>query len=152
MGDEKIHTLLYADDLVLLANNKKDMQLQLNALNEFVKSVKMKVNLGKTKIMIVKQHKSCGNTNNTQVLKLGAEEIEECESYKYLGVTFKSNGSFSEHAEKIKDKAQKSYFALLAKSREWGEFQPTPFLYLFDHTIMPILNYASEIWGTSEWP
>ena len=53
------------DDLVLLANNEKDMQLQLNALNEFVKSVKLKVNLGKTKIMIVKQHKSCGYTKNS---------------------------------------------------------------------------------------
>ena len=26
-----------------------------------------------------------------------------------------------------------------------------PFLYLFDHMIVPILNYASEIWGFEEW-
>ena len=81
----------------------------------------------------------------------GKKEIKECDSYKYLGVTLKSNGSFSEHIDKIKEKAQKSYFSLISKSKEWGGFQPRLFLYLFDHTIAPILNYASEIWGFEEW-
>ena len=26
------------------------------------------------------------------------------------------------------------------------------FLYLFDHAIVPILNYASQIWDFEEWP
>ena len=40
-----------------------------------------------------------------------------------------------------------SYFALISRSKEWGGFQPHLFLYLFDHTIAPILTYASDIWG-----
>ena len=32
-----------------------------------------------------------------------------------------------------------------------GGFQPRLFLYLFDHTIAPILNYASKAWGFEEW-
>ncbi len=64
----------------------------------------------------------------------------------------KSNGSFSDHVDKIKEKAQKSYYNLLSKSREWGGFQPRLFIYLFDHTIAPILNYASEVWDFDEWP
>ena len=67
-------------------------------------------------------------------------------------MTIKSNGSFSEHVDIVKEKAQKSYYSLLAKSRDWGGFQPRLYLYLFDHTIMPILNYASEVWGETEWP
>ena len=154
VGTETINTLLYADDLILLAENKKDMQLQLDELDKYVKSVKMKVNLDKTKIMVLRKNKrkSRGKSENKTIWKLGDKEIQECEKYKYLGVNIKSNGSFSEHIEMIKDKAQKSYFSLLAKSREWGGFQPRLFLYLFDHTIMPILNYASEVWGTNEWP
>ncbi len=38
-----------------------------------------------------------------------------------------------------------------SESREWGGFQPKLFLYLFDHKIMPILNYASEEWGTNDF-
>ena len=47
LGNDSIYTLLYADDLVLIAENPKDMQAQINLLNQFVNSVKMKVNLGK---------------------------------------------------------------------------------------------------------
>ena len=53
--------------------------------------------------------------------------------------------------DKIKEKAPKAYFSLISKSREWGGFQPRLFLYLFDHTIVPILKHASEVWGFEEW-
>ena len=91
------------------------------------------------------------NLKKNKPWKIGDKEVKECVSYKYLGVILKSNGSFSEHIDKIKEKAQKSYFSLISKSKEWGGFQPRLFLYLFDHTIAPILNYASEIWGFEEW-
>ncbi len=155
INDIVIHSLLYADDLVLIARDRNDLQIQLNSLAEYSKKVNMEVNLSKTKIMEIRKNKQKSRTKNSnkslRVWKLGDDEIEECDSYKYLGVTIKSNGSFSEHTEKIKEKAQKAYFSLLSKSREWGGFQPRLFLYLFDHTILPILNYASEVWGLEEW-
>ena len=120
--DSIIHTLLYADDLVLIARNKGDLQSQLNALYDFITSVKMEVNMDKTKIMILRNNKrkSRSKLKNHPIWYLGGKPVKECESYKYLGVTLKSNGTFVEHVEKIKEKAQKSYFALLAKSKEWG--------------------------------
>ena len=91
------------------------------------------------------------NLGNKVKWYLGDKQVKECESYKYLGVTLKSNGNFSEHVDKVQEKAQKSYYCLLTKSRYWGGFQPRLYLYLFDHTIMSMLNYASEVWGTNEW-
>ncbi len=41
------------------------------------------------------------NAKGTNIWKLNDKEIEECESYKYLGVTIMSNGSFSEHIDEI---------------------------------------------------
>ena len=154
LGDESIHSLLYADDLILIARNPKDLQAQLDVLERFTNSINMEVNMGKTKVMVLRnnKHKSRAKPENLPVWYLGGKEVEECESYKYLGVTIKSNGSFSEHVEKVKEKAQKCYFSLLGKNNEWGGFQPRLFLFLFDHTIMPILNYASEVWGISEQP
>ena len=151
---ERIHSLLYADDLVLIARDRKDLQAQLNALDNFSTALKIEVNMDKTKVMVLRKNKrkSRAKSENRQMWKLGDKDIRECESYKYLGVVLKSNGSFSEHVDKVKEKAQKAYFSLMSKSREWGGFQPRLFLYLFDHTILPILNYASEIWGSDEWP
>ena len=51
----------------------------------------------------------------------------------------------------VKERANKAYFSLISKSKEWGGFQPHLFLHLFDHTIVPILNNASELWGLEEW-
>ena len=29
---------------------------------------------------------------------------------------------------------------------------PKTFLHIFDHTTLPILNYALDVWGGNEWP
>ena len=153
VDDLPVHSLLYADDLVLIARSKTDLQSQLDALENFSKSLKMEVNMDKTKVMVIRKNKqkARAQSKNKKIWKMGDKEIKECDSYKYLGVTLKSNGSFSEHVDKIKEKAQKAYFSLISKSKEWGGFQPRLFLYLFEHTIIPILNYASEVWGFDEW-
>ena len=151
VDDIPIHSLLYADDLVLLGKDRKDLQSQLDELDKFSKSLKMEVNMNKTKIMLIQKQKSRAKSMENTPWKIGDKEVKEYTSYKYLGVTLKSTGSFSEHIDKIKEKAHKSYFSLISKSKEWGGFQPRLFLYLFDHTIAPILNYSSEIWGFEDW-
>lgn len=47
-----VRGLLYADDLVLIAQTQKGLQHQLNQLNNFAINSKLTVNLDKTKIMI----------------------------------------------------------------------------------------------------
>ena len=151
VDDIPIHSLLYADDLVLLGKDRKDLQSQLDELDKFSKSLKMEVNMNKTKVMLIQKQKSRAKSMENTPWKIGDKEVKECTSYKYLGVTLKSTWSFSEHIDKIKKKAHKSYFSHISKSKEWGGFQPRLFLYLFDHTIAPILNYSSEIWGFEDW-
>ena len=151
VDDIPVHSLLYADDLVLIAKDRIDLQSQLDALHKFSNSLKMEVNMDKTKVMLIQKQKSRAKSKKNKTWKIGDKEIKECVSYKYLGVTIKSNGSFSIHIDIIKEKAHKAYFSLISKSKEWGGFQPRLFLYLFDHTIAPILNYASEIWGLDKW-
>ena len=149
LNDIPVHSLLYADDLVLIVRDREDLHSQLNALDKFSKSLKMEVNMDKTKVMLIQKQKSRAKSKNNKTWMVGDKAIKECVSY--LGATLKSNSSFSEHIDKIEERAHKAYFTLIAKSKEWGGFQPHLFLYLFDHTIVPILNYASEIWGFEEW-
>ena len=129
--DVAIHSLLYADDLGLLGKGRKDLQSQLDALDKFSKSLK---------VMLIQKQKSCAKSKKNKPWKIGDHEVKECISYK-------STWSFSEHTDKIKEKAHKSYFSLISKSKDWRGFQPRLFLYSFDHTVAPILNYSSEIWG-----
>ncbi len=55
LGDTSVHTLLYADDLVLIGKDAKDLQKQLDALDNFTKLLNMEVNLGKTKVMVLQK-------------------------------------------------------------------------------------------------
>ena len=87
VGDDSIHTLLYADDLVLIARDPTDLQTQLSALQQFISSLKMDVNMSKTKIMVLrnKKRKSRAKLGNEFKWFLGNTQVKECESYKYLG-------------------------------------------------------------------
>ncbi len=61
----------------------------------------LKINL--TPVVVVKKIKMKlhANAKGTNIWKLSDREIEGCESYKYLGVTIKSNDSSSEHIHGI---------------------------------------------------
>jgi len=47
--------ILYADDIVIFANSKEELQLSLNALYEYCQRWKMIVNINKTKVMVFRK-------------------------------------------------------------------------------------------------
>ena len=149
--EDMVHSLLHADDLILLAESGEDLRKQIDLLHDFTKQIQMSVNLniGKTKIMVSRKHKRKIKSKQTWLF-FGENEIQEYDSYKYLGVTIKSNCSFNEHVEIVKQKANQAYYSLISKSNDFDSLHPRLFLYLLDQTIAPILNYASEIWGHEE--
>ena len=55
--EDVVHSLLYADDLILLAESGEDLQKQINLLNDFTKQIQMSVNIDKTEIMVLRKHK-----------------------------------------------------------------------------------------------
>ena len=82
---------------------------------------------------------------NTE-FKIGINKIEIIDDYKYLGVCFSKTRSFLKARKSLIDCAKKAMFALRVKIRNLDipiDLQ----LKLFDHTVLPILLYGSEIWG-----
>ena len=62
--------------------------------------------------------------------------IEEDCSYKYLGVIFSNNESFNEHTTSLKEKADKAYYSIVSKSKDWnGRDLIQNIFHIFDHTI-----------------
>ena len=52
IGMLELFLLLYADDKILFANNKENLRLSLNILENYCKRWKLKVNTQKTKVMV----------------------------------------------------------------------------------------------------
>ena len=139
--------MLYADDLILLAESASDLQIQMDLLSEYAKKWNLEINISKTKVLIFnKSNKTSGIT-----WSIDNEIVEEVDSYTCLGVIFQKNGSFKKHVNELKDKGRKCLFSLIARNKEWRDLGPSLFLHVFDKTLVPILDYGGEIWGIYDW-
>lgn len=137
----KLLVLLYADDTILLSNTAENLQICLNNFNDYCKNWHLKVNINKTKIVIF----GARQTGNFR-FNLGDENIEISDSYHYLGVTFSSNGSFLKARKHVVQQATKAMYLLFTKSNN-SDLPLDLIIKLFDHTVLPILTYGSEIFG-----
>lgn len=137
----KLFTLLYADDTALMADSAKEMQNCLNAFASYCQEWKLTINTEKTKILIFGARK-----RSDIQFKLNKDIIEIVNKYKYLGVYFSQSGSFLNARKHIVQQAKKAMSLLFTRINNLDlplDLQ----LKLFDHTVLPILTYSSEVWG-----
>ena len=89
--------MLYADDLILLAESATDLQMQMDLLSEYTKKWNLEINISKTKVL------AFNKTNKTSGItwSIYDENVEEVDSYTYLGVIFLKNGSFKKHVSEL---------------------------------------------------
>jgi hypothetical protein len=143
LHSKPINCLLYADDLVLLAETREGLQKTLDTLDTYCSDWGLKVNQDKTKVIIFSPHRNKPNETFT----IGTHNIDCTQEYKYLGITFTSSGSFDVAQDTLYKKGLKAYFKLI-KMLSTEQVNAQTVTHLFDHTVKPIMLYASEIWGT----
>ena len=108
-----VNHLLWADDLVLLAQDLKSLQKLLNCLDNYVQLWELKVNIDKTNIMIF-------NTSG-RLLKesynchLGSKRLKPVKEYCYLGIVFSLNGSFKSAIKNLVAKAKRMHSSRLSE-------------------------------------
>lgn len=137
----KILVLLYADDTAVIADNPVDFQTNLDHFYSYSQKWKLNVNYSKTKIVIFGARKT-----NKFNFTLGGNNIEIVDNYKYLGIFFSKTRTFFKARKHLVDQARKAMHLLYKRIRKLNlpvDLQ----LQIFDHTILPILLYGSELWG-----
>jgi len=137
-----IKTLLYADDLVIIAETPRMLQLMINKLHELWGLV---VNTEKSKIMIFKEH--LRQLKREEKWYLNDQPLEVVNEYKYLGVRMAYNTSFHPHLK------QKLSDAKLALNCSWRSVLGNKNVKLsakykvFQAAVESILCYAAQVWG-----
>jgi len=81
-----IKALLYADDIVLLAESPVELQTMINALHKYCLLWGLLVNTEKSKVLIFKRH--WRRLPQNEKWSLGSIQLEIVKSYKYLGSRF----------------------------------------------------------------
>ena len=79
---QTINILLYADDIVLLAESESDLQDLLYIVECWCKKWKLEVNLTKTNVMHIRSNRK---QQSRFVFLFDRKVIAYCNSYKYLG-------------------------------------------------------------------
>ena len=131
--------LLYADDTVILSDNQTDFQNSLNIFNTYCENWHLNVNINKRKVIVFGARRT-----NLFNFKLGDKPIEISTKYHYLGVTLSNNGSFLHARKHISEQANTALHYLFTKINN-SNLPLDLVLKLFDHTILPILTYGSEV-------
>ena len=138
----KLFILLFADDTVLFADNKDDLQNMLNIFEQYCDNWKLTVNVSKTKILIFSSGRYAQNLH----FYSKGSEIDIVTEYKYLGIYLSKSGSYLSCKKHVAEQANNAMFALMRKIRVLNlpiEMQ----IDLFKKLIKPILLYGCEIWG-----
>ena len=127
-----ISMLLYADDIVLMANTARDLQAMLDALNTWCTRWGLNVNPNKTKVV---QFKPQGKSKSNFPFRCGDNKIEVVSKYKYLGLWFCDNIDLKYMAEQVAVSAHRALGIVIAKSKEMGGMPYECFNKLYDGLV-----------------
>jgi hypothetical protein len=112
----RLYLLLYADDTVILAESKVELQTALNAIYLYCKTWNLEVNASKTKAVIFNKRK----ISDKPVFTLNGEILNVVDDFAYLGIILMSNGSFSKNRVSLLEQGRKAMFSMLRKCRSLG--------------------------------
>ncbi|KAL5254064.1 hypothetical protein ACHWQZ_G013727 [Mnemiopsis leidyi] len=142
--DQIVSHLLWADDLILLALDPSTLQTLLNVLHEFCQEWGIDINIEKTKLIKFNSRHEV-NSSDVSSFYLGSQELQEVESYCYLGIQIHKSGSFAMARSELKQKAMRALYGLkntVNKSKLSFRSLTT----LFDSLIKPIVLYGAPIY------
>ena len=148
-GKEKVSILLYADDMVLLAQNEFDLQLMLNSLHKWCVQWRVNVNCSKSNIV----HFRPPSKQPTHfIFKYDTKVLERVSDYKYLGVCLDECLNYKKCSSILADSAGRALGGIISKFKNLKDCGFKTFTKLFDAGVIPILNYGAEIWGHGNYP
>ena len=148
MGNIYLNSISWADDLVIFSTKHSSTQSLLNTLASYCTNMNIKVNMSKTKALIFSKGRP--KRNKSVALLFNKSVISYCTSYKYLGVEFDQNCTFTSARKNRIQKAQNAVFLLHAAFHTSNSPSITLASKLFTAKIFPILLYGAAMWGPTQ--
>ncbi len=144
VGENLISVLAYADDLVLMAENAKDLQYLIDILQAWCYKWRLSVNVNKTKVVHFRQK---NKDLSKFVFSINEMPLEYVSNYKYLGIMLNENMDFSKTAELLAAAAGRALGSVINKVKYNKDLGFKTYITLIDSSVAPILLYGSGVWG-----
>ena len=134
--------LLFADDTALVASTEERLQRLVNEFGVVCERRKLRVNIGKSKVMVCNRRGGRAELN----VRLNGELLEEVETFKYLGsVIGKGTGVSKDVRQRVSDGAA-AYGAMKSvwRVKEVGMRVKKA---LYECIVVPTVLYGGDSWG-----
>ena len=140
VGEVIMKILAYADDLILLAENVRDLQGGVDSLNAACEEYGMKISVGKTKVMHV------GKSRKDIACSLNGEILEQVSEFKYLGTIFSEDGKLVREFEGRRKMGNAVASQLRSHVFNKKELSSDTKLAIHGSIFRPTILYGSESW------
>jgi hypothetical protein len=158
-GYARVSLLAFADDIVLLADSKKDLELMLEEVFNYSVKWRFKFNYDKCNTLVfdnlpgkvISNYCSMpGNRCTCQHhFRFGPKYIKEILVYKYLGIELDNRLSYKAFQNKLLVKARSNMVKLLYMGKNYLSVKAS--INVYQAIVRSLLEYGSEIWGFHKW-
>lgn len=145
LGNIHIACLLYADDLVLIADWEQQLRDMLDEATKFFRQWRFKVSARKSQVVAFSPGET--RTLRDRQWSLGGEIIHDVQHYKYLGLMFEKGGRWFKMQASNVDKARHASHQLYQIGFGDAGLQIGQSAFLWSLLAKPKLLYGVEIWS-----
>ncbi|KAK3571000.1 hypothetical protein QTP86_033564, partial [Hemibagrus guttatus] len=143
-GDHRISSLIFADDVVLLAPSSLDLQHALERFAAECEAAGMRVSTSKSEAMVLDRKKvAC-------TLQVGGEVLPQVEEFKYLGVLFTSEGRMDHEIDTRIGAAAAVMWSMYRSVVVKKELSRKAKLSIYQSIYVPTLTYGHDLWVMTE--
>ncbi len=142
-GEHTISSLLFADDVVLLAPSDQDLQHALGRIAAECEGAGMRISTSKSEAMVLSRKKVA------YPLQVGGMFLPQVEEFKYLEVLFTSEGRMEWETDRWIGAASAVIWSMY-RSVMVKELSCKPKLSIYRLIYVPTLTYGHELWVMTE--
>ena len=128
-----LEDLDFADDLALISSTFTQIQMKIDRLNRNGKGTGLKISTKKTKVMRI-------NVNNNNAVVTDGQEVEDVETFDYLGARITKHGGAEND---IKNRLGKATGAFNKLAKIWlsGQLSKITKIRIFKSNVIAVLLY-----------
>ncbi|KAI3369123.1 hypothetical protein L3Q82_026082 [Scortum barcoo] len=144
LGTTGISSLLFADDVVLLASSSQDLQHVLERFAAECEAAGMRISTSKSEAMVLDRKRV------VCPLRVGGEVLPQVEEFKYLGVLFTSEGKMEREIDRrigAASAVMRSVYRTVVVKKELSRKAK---LSIYRSIYVPTLTYGHELWVMTE--
>jgi len=141
-----VSCIMYADDVVLLAQSETDLQRLVDALHGFCADIGLAVNTTKSVVMVFEQDSRSALCPPVYI-RIGDQILSVVDSFTYLGVPFHRTKWLTQAGNTAAQAATGALWAFWKGVQTRGIVCKDTILRIYRTQVLPVALYGSSIWG-----